>query len=264
MLISIITVALNSAQTIENTIQSVLSQTYSNIEYIIVDGGSKDNTLSIIKKYAPQFNKRMKYVSESDFGIYDAMNKGLRIATGDIVGFLNSDDCFKDIDIVARIAKFFNETRTDAVFGNVFYIRNFGGKILRNYSGKYFRPWLLRFGIMPPHPSFYMKRQFYVNVGGYRTDFLISGDYELFLRLFLKKNITYQYIDLDMVVMCMGGASNRSIFSILCTNSLELIKACRVNGIYTNWFIILFRFCFKVGGILKWLFIPNYIKKNTV
>lgn len=264
MLISIITVALNSAKTIEDTIRSVLFQTHSNIEYIIIDGGSNDNTFSIIEKYAPLFDKRLKYVSEPDAGIYDAMNKGLGIATGDIVGFLNSDDYFKNIDVLETIAEAFEKNKTDAVFGNVSYVKNFSRRIIRSYSGRHFRPWLLRFGMMPPHPSFYMKRQCYVNVGGYRTDFLISGDYELLLRCFLKENISYQYIDLDMVVMRLGGASNRNLYSILCNNSLEIIKACRVNGIYTNWFMILFRFCLKIRGVLKWLFIPNYINKNDI
>lgn len=154
MLISIITVALNSAKTVEDTIRSVLFQTHSNIEYIIIDGGSKDNTVSIIEKYATLFGKRLKYVSEPDFGIYDAMNKGMGIATGYIVVFLNSDDYFKDIDVLDRIAATFEKKETDAVFGNVFYVRNFGGRIVRSYSGKHFRPWLLRYGIMPPHPSF--------------------------------------------------------------------------------------------------------------
>lgn len=264
MLISIITVALNSAKTVEDTIRSVLFQTYSNIEYIIIDGDSKDNTLFIIEKYAPLFDKRLKYVSEPDSGIYDAMNKGLEIATGDIVGFLNSDDYFKDRDVLERIAAVLEESGTDAVFGNVLYVNNFGRRIVRSYSGKHFRPWQLRYGMMPPHPSFYMKRQCYVNGGGFRTDFQISGDYELLLRYFLKKNITYQYIDLDVVVMRLGGASNRSFFSILFNNTLELKNACLMNGIYTNLFMILFRFCLKVWGVFKWLFIPNYIRKNDI
>ncbi|WP_455586895.1 glycosyltransferase family 2 protein [Bacteroides sp.] len=262
MLISIITVALNSAKTVEDTIRSVLFQTYSNIEYIIIDGGSKDKTLSIIQKYAPLFDERLKYVSEPDLGIYDAMNKGLGIATGDIVGFLNSDDYFENIDVLESVAAAFEKKETDAVFGNVLYVKNSGRKIVRRYSGKHFRPWQLRYGMMPPHPSFYMKRQCYVNGGGYRTDFLISGDYELILRYFLRKNISYQYLDLDMVVMRLGGASTRSFISILSNNSLELIEACRMNDIYTNWFMILFRFCIKIGGVLKWLLIPYYIRKN--
>lgn len=262
MLISIITVALNSASTIEYAIQSVLFQTHSDIEYIIVDGGSKDNTVSIIEKYASLFKKRLKYVSKSDSGIYDAMNKGLGMATGEVVGFLNSDDFFKDIHIVERIAEVFDTIETDAVFGNVLYIKNSGGRFVRSYSGKHFHPGLLKFGMMPPHPSFYMKRLCYVNGGGFNTSFRIAGDYELLLRYFLKMNIGYQYIDLDMVVMRLGGTSTKSIFSILYRNSLEIIKACRMNGVYTNWFMILLRFCMKAGGLVKWLFIPYYVKKN--
>lgn len=116
--------------------------------------------------------------------------------------------------------------------------------------------------MMPPHPSFYMKRLCYVNGGGFNTSFRIAGDYELLLRYFLKMNIGYQYIDLDMVVMRLGGTSTKSIFSILYRNSLEIIKACRMNGVYTNWFMILLRFCMKAGGLVKWLFIPYYVRKN--
>lgn len=262
MLISIITVTLNSATTIERTIQSVLSQSYSSIEYIVVDGVSTDNTLDILEKYFSLFDRRLKYISEPDTGIYDAMNKGFGMATGSIVGYLNSDDFFKDTFVVEKIVEAFNAYKIDAVFGNVLYIKDSKNKVKRKYSGKNFHPGILHYGVMPPHPSFYAKRSCYLRYGLYNTNFYIAGDFELLLRFFLKGNISYKYLDIDMVVMRLGGVSTRNVFSILCENSAEILQACKINDIYTNRLMIYSRFFLKVWGVLKWLFIPYYISKR--
>lgn len=152
MLISIITVVLNREATVEDTLRSVLAQTYPHIECIVVDGGSVDNTVSAIEKYVPLFEGRLKYISEADSGVYEAMNKGLRMATGDVVGYLNSDDVFKDRHVIEAIAQTFEQPEIDAVFGNVLYRRRNGERLLRRYSGSHFNPGMLLYGIMPPHP----------------------------------------------------------------------------------------------------------------
>lgn len=259
MLISIITVVLNREATVEDTLRSVLAQTYPHIECIVVDGGSVDNTVSAIEKYVPLFEGRLKYISEADSGVYEAMNKGLRMSTGDVVGYLNSDDVFKDRHVIETMAQTFEQPEIDAVFGNVLYRRRNGERLLRRYSGSHFNPGMLPYGIMPPHPSFYARKSCYIKSGGFNTNFRIAGDYELFLRFFLKERICYRYLDLDVVVMRFGGISNRSFYSVLCGNSIELMKACRINGIYTNWLMLFSRFFMKVGRVIRWLIVPHYI-----
>ena len=280
MLISIITVVLNRETTVEDTLRSVLTQTYPHIECIVVDGGSVDNTVSIIEKCVPLFEGRLKYISEADSGVYEAMNKGLQMAAGDVVGYLNSDDVFKDRHVIETIAQTFEQPEIDAVFGNVLYRKRNGERLLRRYSGNYFNPGMLPYGIMPPHPSFYARKRrmgrhyaigqhphpsfyarksCYIKSRGFNSNFRIAGDYELFLRFFLKERICYRYLDLDVVVMRFGGISNRSFYSVLCGNSIELMKACRINGIYTNWLMLFSRFFMKVGGVIRWLIVPHYI-----
>ena len=210
-------------------------------------------------RFVPLFEGRLKYISEADSGVYEAMNKGLRMATGDVVGYLNSDDVFKDRHVIETIAQTFEQPEIDAVFGNVLYRRRNGERLLRRYSGNHFNPGMLPYGIMPPHPSFYARKSCYIKSGGFNTSFRIAGDYELFLRFFLKERICYRYLDLDVVVMRLGGISNRSFYSVLCGNSIELMKACRINGIYTNWLMLFSRFFMKVGGIIRWLIVPHYI-----
>lgn len=145
--------------TVEDTLRSVLTQTYPHIECIVVDGGSVDNTVSIIEKYVPLFEGRLKYISEADSGVYEAMNKGLRMAAGDVVGYLNSDDVFKDRYVIETIAQTFEKPEIDAVFGNVLYRKRNGERLLRRYSGNYFNPGMLPYGIMPPHPSFMQENR---------------------------------------------------------------------------------------------------------
>ena len=159
MKISLITITYNSEKTLADTIQSVLKQTYIDIEYILVDGASKDNTVSIIKQHEPLFEGRMKWISEPDKGLYDAMNKGIRMATGDIVGILNSDDFFTTKDILQKIASTFQQDRKlDAVYGDVHFVHpNELNKCIRYYSSKVFRRSLMKLGFMPAHPSFYIR-----------------------------------------------------------------------------------------------------------
>ena len=247
MKISIITATYNSGKTLRDTIQSVLSQTYQDIEYLIIDGGSTDNTMDIVRKYEPQFDGRLKYISEPDKGIYDAMNKGIRMANGEYVGILNSDDYFTSPDVIENAVATINEVDDiDAVYGDIHFINsNNPDRCVRYYSSKMFSPFWLRFGFMPAHPSFYCKRSVFDKAGLYRLDYKIGADYEMMVRLFKKQHIRAKYIKKDFVTMRTGGASTKNIGSRL-TLIKEDVKACRDNGIYTNSFFICLKFLYKI------------------
>lgn len=252
MRISIVTVAYNSAKTIQKTITSVLEQSYNDIEYIIVDGGSTDMTLDIISHYEPLFDGRMKWKSEADKGIYDAMNKGISMATGDVVGFLNSDDYYTSSTVVERICDAFDSESTDAVYGDIHFIRRSNpDKIIRYYSSSKFSPVWLRFGFMPAHPSFYLRRKRYEQAGGYSTDYRIAADYEMMVRLFHKWHIRAKYIPVDCVTMCTGGVSTRNIHSKIVL-LYEDVRACRENGVYTNIFMVSLKVLYKIFEYRRW------------
>ena len=243
---SIITVAYNSAATLEDTILSVLSQTYPDIEYIVVDGGSTDGTAALLRRYESRFQGRLLWVSEKDNGIYDAMNKGFRMATGDVVGILNSDDYFTAPDVIARMAEAFADEAVDAVYGDIHFIRDGEPeRCVRYYSSRRFSPGWLRFGFMPAHPSFYARRAVFERAGLYKTDYKIGSDYEMMVRLFCVHRIRARYLPMDFVTMRMGGLSTSGVHS-----KLQLIKddvrACRENGIYTNALFIATKFLFKI------------------
>lgn len=246
MKISIITATYNSAQTLGQTIESVIRQTYPDIEYIVVDGASTDGTQQIVQRYESQLRGKMKWLSEKDGGIYDAMNKGIQMATGDIVGILNSDDYFTSDDIIERAADAFNDKNIDAVYGDIHFIRDGQpDKCIRYYSSKRFSPIWLRFGFMPAHPSFYCRREIFKKAGLYKTDYQIGSDYEMMVRLFMKHHIKARYLPIDFVTMRTGGTSTRNVRS-----RLQLIKddvrGCRENGIYTNALMVSVKFLYKI------------------
>lgn len=245
MKVSIITVTYNSAQTLAMTIESVLRQTYQDIEYIVKDGGSTDKTIDIIKKYEPMFHGRMKWMSAKDKGIYDGMNKGIEMATGNVVGILNSDDFFTDNHVIEKIADAFNEKKVDAIYGDVHFVKGSNlKKSIRYYSSRLFCPFWLRFGFMPAHPSFYVRRDVFSKVGLYKTDYKIGADFEMMVRMFYRHRITYHYLPYDFVTMRTGGVSTRDINSrrILLK---EDVRACRENGIRTNQFLIALKYLYK-------------------
>lgn len=245
MKVSIITATFNSAATIADTLESVLSQTYADIEYIVVDGDSRDNTMNIVNSYAPKFEGRMKIVSEKDNGIYDAMNKGIRMATGDIVGILNSDDYFTSSDVVEKMVEAF-PPEADAVYGDVHFIRDKRPNVVvRYYSSRLFRRFMLRFGFMPAHPSLYVRREVFKRVGLYKTDYRIGSDFEMVVRMFHTFDIKTQYIPLDFVTMRMGGTSTRNIASRAILLK-EDTRACRENGILTNKCVMSCKYIFKL------------------
>ena len=246
MKVSIITVTYNSAKTLADTIQSVLAQTYRDIEHIIIDGASTDGTQDVIKQFEPQFNGRMRWISEKDHGIYDAMNKGIAMATGDVVGILNSDDYFTSNNVIEQIVAEFNDPELDAVYGDIHFIQDGEpNKCVRYYSSKHFRPTWLRFGIMPAHPSFYCRKTTYEKVGPYKTDYKIGSDYDMMVRMFWVHQINARYLPMDIVTMRTGGASTRDLQS---RRQLikEDVRACRENGIYTNSLMIFMKYFYKI------------------
>lgn len=247
MKISIITVAYNSSKTISDTIESVLNQNFQDIEYIIIDGNSTDNTLEIIKEQAIKFNGRLLWISEPDSGLYDAMNKGIKIATGDIIGIINSDDFYHRLDIIQKVANAFTENKNvQAVFGDVSFINPENkDKIVRYYRAKNFHPKRFRFGFMPPHPSFFTYKSNFEKFGYYKTDYKIAADYELLIRFLYKGKLIYKYLPVDFMKMRVGGKSTATLKSNVVLNK-EIVRACRENGIYTNFPLLMFKYISKI------------------
>lgn len=243
-MISIITSTYNSQDTIARTIESVLTQTYKDIEYIIVDGSSSDDTIEIIRKYEPLFEGRMRCVSEPDNGIYDAFNKGIKMANGDIVGILNSDDHFTANDILECVVN--NIDGYDAVYADVHFEKPENkGQTVRYYSSGMFRPFWLRFGFMPAHPSFYVRKDIYDKVGLYSLDYKIASDFEMMVRMFHNHHIKAKYVKRDFVTMLTGGMSTRSYRNRLLITK-EDVKACRSNGLYTNLPMVSCKYLYKI------------------
>jgi glycosyltransferase involved in cell wall biosynthesis len=250
MRISIITVAYNSAATIRDTIESVLAQTYPDIEYIVMDGVSKDNTVAITEEYTTRFNGRMRCISEPDKGMYDAMNKGIRLATGDVVGIINSDDFYHETGTIAKIAAAFEDERVQATIGDIRFVHPDNlGKTVRYYSSKNFSPGRFRFGFMPPHPSFFTYRKYFETWGYYQTDYHIAADYELLIRFLYTNRLNYLYLPLVVMKMRTGGRSTASLKSNLVLNQ-EIVRGCKENGIYTNLFILLLKYFVKVSELI--------------
>lgn len=250
MKISIITVAYNSSKTISDTIQSVLNQTYNDIEYVIVDGNSTDNTLEIVKSFETEFRGRMRWISEPDKGLYDAMNKGIKMATGDIVGIINSDDFYHKNDIIKQVADAFFDKNVQVVFGDVRFVKNEElNKTVRYYSSKWFRPSLFRFGFMPAHPTFFTYKSNFDSFGYYKTDYKIAADYELLIRFLYSRKLLYKYIPVDFMKMRIGGKSTASFMSNIISNR-EIVRACKENGIYTNFPILLLKYIVKIWELI--------------
>jgi len=249
MKVSIITVCLNSEKTIRDTIASVLSQDFPNIEYIIIDGGSKDKTLSIVHEYEDRIGK---IINEPDEGLYDAMNKGINIASGEVIGILNSDDFFENDNIINVVVNAFEKNPTvDLVFGDLVYVRPDNlNQIVRYYSSLNFRSWKPRFGWIPPHPSTFMKRSVYEKFGVYNVSFKIAADYEFFVRVLQVHKLSFYQIPKVLVRMRVGGVST-SGFKSSYRLTQEIVKACKLNGIYTNLFFVLTKIPFKLVELYK-------------
>ena len=250
MNISLITVTFNSAARIRYTIQSVLSQSYPNIEYIIIDGASKDDTVSIIKEYEPKFYGRMRWISEPDKGLYDAMNKGIRMATGDIVGIINSDDFYHRTDVMAKVVNVFQDEAVQTVYGDVRFVNSDNlDKTVRYYSSKNFFPKLFRYGFMPAHPTFFTYRRYFEEFGYYKTDYKIAADYELLIRFLYTHKLKSKYLPLDFMKMRTGGTSTASIKSNILLNK-EIVRACRENGIWTCMPLLFLKYFIKIFELI--------------
>jgi glycosyltransferase involved in cell wall biosynthesis len=235
MKISIITVCFNSAETIEDTIQSVASQSYSNIEYIVIDGLSKDNTVDIIKKHP---NVISKWTSEKDNGIYDAMNKGIALATGDIIGILNADDVYTDANVISNVMEKFLDESVQGVYGDLKYVQKDNlQKVIRFWksgeytAGKFFQGW------MPPHPTFYVRKAVYEKFGKYRLDMPSASDYEFMLRVIHVNNIKLSYLPQVLVLMREGGMSNKSLQHRINANKDDR-RAWQVNGVQPKFYTL--------------------------
>lgn len=250
MKISIITATWNSGATLRHTMQSVLSQSYSNIEHIIVDGGSTDCTMEIVHELEPEYQGRLRYISERDKGIYDAMNKGISMATGDVVGLLNSDDFYTSNDVLEHVARALSDPNVDAIYGDIHYVKDDDlTHCVRYYSSRVFSRGLMRLGFMPAHPSFYCRRMIYEKYGLFDTSLRVAADFENLLRLIFVNRIRAKYIPEDFVTMRTGGASSSGMVShkrIL----KEHMVAYKQNGVYSNLFLEGLRYLYKIGEIL--------------
>jgi glycosyltransferase involved in cell wall biosynthesis len=253
MKVSIITVCFNSERHIRSAIESVWYQTYRNIEYIVVDGGSTDTTPDILRSYEAAFAGRMRWISEPDNGLYDAMNKGIAMASGDVVGLLNSDDLYADNNVIASVAACFEASPCDAIYGDLIYVAPDNvAKIKRYWQAGPCRPKRFLYGWMPPHPTFFVRAAIYRKYGRFRTDFKSAADYELMLRLLYKEKINVAYLPAVLVKMRTGGTSNAGIGSRLKGNR-EDRKAWKVNHLKPYFFTLLLKPIRKI---------PQYFKRG--
>lgn len=245
MKISLITVCYNSELTIRDTIESVLSQDHSDIEYIVIDGGSSDGTTAILEEYQSRISR---IISEPDHGLYDAMNKGVRLSTGDFVGTLNSDDLFADERVISSLVEFLTENpNLDGSFADLVLVRRDNvDHISRSYSSKWFSEKLIRFGLMLPHPTFYVKRHFFGELGYYKLGYPAAADFELIAR-FIKNGVRVARHPKLMIKMREGGISNAGFLGRVKQN-FEIVRACKENGIYTNIFLVAFKIPFKLAS----------------
>lgn len=231
--ISIITVSFNSEATICATIDSVNSQTYQHIEHIFVDGASSDQTVQLIEV---ESLRTKKIISEPDEGIYAALNKGIALATGDIVGFLHADDFYAHKDVLDQIAKAFAKNEVSGVYGDLHYVSQSNpSMVIRRWETKPFTTERLKRGWMPPHPTLYIRKSWYDRIGGFDTRYQIAADYDSILRLFSLPDFHSQYIPNVLVKMRLGGASNRSLKNIFLKSreDLDALKRANIGGVFT-------------------------------
>jgi glycosyltransferase involved in cell wall biosynthesis len=247
MKISIITVCYNSATTIRDTFDSVINQTYADIDYIVIDGSSKDETVSIIKEYEPKFSGKMRWISEPDNGLYDAMNKGIKMATGDVVGILNSDDYYVSNYVLSLVAETMSRKGVDSCYGNLVYMKT--NKLHRFWKAGKQRSFKL--GWMPPHPAFFVKKAIYEKHGYFRLDCGSAADYELMLRFLEKEKTSTFWIDELFIAMRVGGVSNKSFTSRISTYNNDK-KSWRINNLPPYFFTVFLKKTLKISQYFLW------------
>jgi len=246
--ISLITASSNSLSTIKHTIDSVLEQSYPDIEYIIIDNGSIDGTVDIVKSYNDRISE---FISEPDNGIYDAMNKGIKLATGDIIGIINSDDFFIDSFAIEKVMDIFNTTQTDCVYADLIYVDKADtNKVIRHWKTNEYIHGAFNKGWHPAHPSFYLRRHVYKQYGDFDLSFKLAADFELMLRMLEKYRISSIYLPIPLVKMRTGGATNKSLVNIFNQN-IECIRAFKKNGLNAGILYPLYRLIPKLKQFLS-------------
>lgn len=264
MKISLITVCWNSAATIRTAMDSVWRQTGVEVEYLVVDGGSTDGTVEIVKEYAVRAEQEkrgdfsFRWISEKDNGMYDAINKGIRMATGDVVGILNADDVLDGDEVLAKVAAQFEALERKAghplegLYGNVRFVRELGGKTVRVCFARWWKPWMLQWGYMPPHPAIFIRRACFAQWGGYvgdRKAYKIAADYELLIRYFRVHRLKARYMKVCTTVMRMGGMSTKDVDARKRLNR-EIIKGNRANGYFCCWPMLLPKYAVKIWEVI--------------
>ena len=245
-LVSIITVVYNNNDYIRDAIESVLSQVYSRIEHIVIDGGSTDGTIDIIKEYS---DKISVFLSEPDEGIFDALNKGIIRSHGEIIGILHSDDLFCDEHVVSDVIQKLRDTDTELCFSDLVIVDEVSGKVMRYVMAHYFRRWMLRIGFFPPHPTMFLKRSIFDEFGLYSKNFQIAGDFDFIIRVFYGRKINWVYLNRITVKMKSGGLSNSGFSNkILC--SKEIHESLQMNNIFTLYFFQVGRYLIRMMEFL--------------
>jgi len=241
MKVSLITATFNSSKNLKSCLQSVIKQSHEEIEHIIIDGVSNDNTLQIIKNFQ-KINPKIKFISENDNGIYDALNKGIKIASGDIIGFIHSDDFLKSEDIISGIVSLISNEKFDGIYGDLQYVdKNNPKKVVRNWKSSEFFQKLLKKGWMPPHPTFFLRKEVYKKHGLFNLKYSISADYDFMLRVLKDSNLKFKYYPRVITVMRLGGVSNSGMKNIIrkTLEDFRIIKNNEIGNILTLIFKII-------------------------
>lgn len=253
MKISLITACYNAEKTIGDALESVARQKGVVVESIVMDGGSTDGTIAQVKAFVEKVRGNaaltVQWQSAHDEGMYDALNKGIAWATGDVVGILNADDVLADETTLATIVAAFESDAVEAVYGDVRFVRELGGRTVRYCSARWFRPWMFRFAVMVPHPSFYCRRGLFARFGGYSLDYRICADFELVMRYLWKHRVRTHYIPQCLVEMRLGGTSTAGLGSTIEINREDL-RALRANGYWSALWLIYLKYLFKIWGFV--------------
>lgn len=248
MKISVIIPCRGAGGTLASALESALSQRGAEVECIAVDGASSDGTTETLREYETKSGGRLRWISEPDGGLYDAIDKGISLATGDVVGVLNADDVFEDAETLSAVASAFSPS-VDAVYGDVRFVKNDLEATVRRYGAAHWRPWMHHFGYMPPHPGVYIRRPLFARLGGYKTDYRISADFELLVRYLCRGKVKSAYLPRCLVRMRMGGMST-SGWRANCRLNVENVRANRENGYRSCLPMMLPKYFFKVWGFL--------------